>query len=142
MPALSWLFLIIISMDTAVTEMEIDFVSSFVYVMFKLCTYESRKTFLFLMLLLSGCHLPPCRQVASLPFGEGWGIKGIKVLNYFNVHIKFYFQFKLLIHLMLLKLNCKIYFHWQVYFIDWQTLLSKLIFDQSFRIKNASNIHA
>ena len=41
-------------------------------------------------------------------------MKGIEVFNYFNLNINFYFQFKLLTHLTLLKLTFKVYFHDQV----------------------------
>ena len=43
-------------------------------------------------------------------------MKDAKVLKYFKLNTKFYFQFKLLNHLTLLKLNSKVYFHWQVTF--------------------------
>ena len=63
-------------------------------------------------------------------------MKGIKVLKYFNLKIKFYFQFKLLTNLNSLKLKGNVYFHRQVTFPAEQILFSDSKFDLSLIIKN------
>ena len=60
-----------------------------------------------------------------------------QISNYFNLNIKFYFNFKLLTHSTLSKLNRKIYFFWQVILPARQKILSKSISDRSLGIKNA-----
>ena len=62
-------------------------------------------------------------------------MKGIKIVNYFNLIIVLYFQFELLTHLTVLKLNVKFTFTGKSTFPAGQILLTETNFDFSLRIK-------
>ena len=53
---------------------------------------------------------PTCRQAGCFPLG-GEGGRDLKDINFDN---KFYFKYKLLTRLVLLKLDNAVFFHWQV----------------------------